>query len=217
MTTVSGITVKQATTYARKFYMALSSDHNAPATGFGTAVVVNLSKGPPPSNSFVAAVGPVSEIGSGWYQVVYSPTDTGTLGDLAVVCTHATADQTNFVDQVQTQIFPDLALQGLGGGTARALVSSPLIQGQSFTALFFLTQLGTSNPAPGLTVAGQRTFGVGGFTNVSGTILEVGGAGNGAGWYVFNGLAADSGAPQAGFKMTSLGANDTDFSLWFQP
>jgi hypothetical protein len=202
--------LKQSVAYARKFLMVLTSDHISPATGFGSGVTVKISQGP--SGAFGTAAGAVAEIANGWYQVSFTSADLAVLGDLAVNCTHATADPTDFCDQVQTQIFPDLQLS-----SGQVLVSSNLKQNAPFTALFLMTQVGTNSPAPGLTVNGQRAFGVGGFSPVAGAIAEVGGAGNGGGWYVFNGVSADSNNATAGYKMSAVGANDSDFSLWFQP
>ena len=205
--------LKAATSYSRKFRMVLNTDHVTGATG--KTVTVMLSKGPGAAGT--TAAGPVTELDStnlpGLYQVALTTVDTAITGDLGFDCTATGCDHTSFVEQVQGQVFTDLMIDGSG----RAYVTSNLRQNATFTALFFMTQLGSSNPAPGLTVTGQRTFGAGGFSNVSGTILEVGGAGLGAGWYVFNGTAADSAGACGGFKMTSLGANDTDFTLWFQP
>jgi hypothetical protein len=201
--------IKLGTQYSRKFLMVLSSDHITGATG--KTVTVNISKGA--GGAFGAAAGSVAEIANGWYQISLIGADTSTAGDLAYNCTASGCDPTDFVDQVQSQVFTDLAL-GSGG---RVLVASNLQQNSTFSALFFMTLTGTSNAAPGLTVTGQRTFGVGGFSPVSGLIAEVGGVGNGAGWYVFSGLAADSNNQVAGFRMSAATANDTDFTLWFQP
>jgi hypothetical protein len=211
--------IKQSTVYARKFLMVLSSDHINGATVAPGTITVMLSKGTGAAGT--VAGGAVTQLDGanlpGWYQVAFTAADTSVAGDLGVHCTAATCDPTDFIDQVQGQVFTDLLLTGGGTGTQTAVISSNLKQNQPFVALFFMTQLGTTNPLPGLTVSGQRTFGVAGFSNVTGPIAEVGGANNGGGWYVFNGAAADSNSPTAGFKMSASGANDSDFSLWFQP
>jgi hypothetical protein len=203
--------LKQSTAFVRPFYFGTT----------GQTVTVKLSKnsGSGTMTAWATAGGAVSEIGGagnglGWYSIALnSTTDTGTVGALAYNCTASSGGPVDFCDIVSTQVVSDFALDGSG----RVMVSSPLRQNTAFAALFFMTQLGSNNPAPGLTVAGQRAFGIAGFNNVTGGIAEVGGAGNGAGWYVFNGTAADSANAVAGFKMTATGANDSEFTLWFQP
>ncbi len=88
-------TLRLNTTYTRTFFMVLSSDHISPATGL--TVVVTLCKA---GAAFGAAAGAVTEVANGWYKVALTTVDTGTLGDLAFHCTSATADNTDFVDQV---------------------------------------------------------------------------------------------------------------------
>jgi hypothetical protein len=85
----------QSTAYTRMFLMVLSSDHVSPATGL--TVVVTLSKA---GGAFAAAGGTVTEVSSGWYKIALTTTDTNTLGDLAFHCAVATADNTDFVDQI---------------------------------------------------------------------------------------------------------------------
>jgi hypothetical protein len=205
---------KQSTIYTHQFLMVLSSDHISGATGKNASLVVKISKN---GAAGVTAGGTTAEVDPanlpGVYSIGWTMGDVGVLGSLALAATATGCDPTNEFHQVQAQIFPDLSLDSSG----RAFVTSNLKQNTAFTALFFMTQSGTSSPAPGLTVTGQRTFGVPGFSNVSGTIAEVGGAGNGAGWYVLSGAAADSNAACVGFKMSAVGANDSDFTLWFQP
>jgi hypothetical protein len=192
--------LKQSTIFVRSFFYGTTAQ----------TVAVSLSKN---GAAFAGAGGAVAEIANGWYSVTLNPTDTNTIGILAYHATAASGGPADFCDYVQSQILPDLALNPSG----QVLVSSNLKQNQPFSALFFMTQIGTTNPAPGLMVTGQRTFGVAGFSNVAGAVAECGGANNGGGWYVFSGLVADSANAVAGFKFSSPGANDTDFSLWFQP
>jgi hypothetical protein len=215
--------LKQSTVYSRKFVMISNTDHVSGKTGLGGAVTVWLFKGISGAggSSAQATNSPTGVIEldatnlPGQYQINLTNADVALLGDLSFHCTGAGADPTDFIDQVQTTVFTDLSISLANG---RVNVTSPLIQNQPFTALFFMTQASTNNALPGLTVTGQRTFGVAGFTNIGpGQIAEVGGSGNGGGWYVFNGIAADSNNPVVGFKMSAPGANDTDFSLWFQP
>ena len=210
--------LKVGTPYlARMFLLVQTSDHVTPKTGLGGAVTVYLSRAGAAGVHATNSGAGVTEVDAtnlpGIYAINLTAADTPNVGDLTFRCTGTGADPLTFIDQVQAQVFTDLQLNPSG----QVLVSSNLKQNAAFTALFLMTQTGSSNPAPGLTITGQRTFGAPGFSLVSGTILEVGGVGNGAGWYVLNGVAADSSAACAGFKMTALGANDSDFTLWFQP
>ena len=207
--TTNGIQLLVGAGYLRVFYFGTTGQ--ASNAGGNSSMVVHVSRN---GGAFVNSVNTALEIANGFYSVVLtSSTETALPGDLAFFVTATSGGPATWTDQVVTQLFSQLQLDP----SFRAYVPSNLRQNQPFTALFFMTQLGTSNPAPGLTVTGQRTFSSIGFSNVSGTILEVGGAGFGAGWYVFNGTAADSAGACGGFKMTSLGANDSDFTLWFQP
>jgi hypothetical protein len=212
---------KQAVPWTHQFLMVQdatgANPHVGGKTGLGAAVTIYLGKnGAAPV--LAANSGAVTEIGAsmpGVYAVVFSGgADLATAGSLSFYATGAGADPTNEFHRVDTNYLnTDLAINSSG----QVNVPSNVKQNTAFTALFFMTLVGTSNPAPGLTVTGQRTFGAAGFSNVSGTIAEVGGAGAGAGWYVLNGVAADSNAPCVGFKMTAIGANDSDFTIWTQP
>jgi hypothetical protein len=91
--------LKQSTAYTRTFLMVQSSDHVTGLTG--ASVSVSLSKA---GAAFAVAGGTVSEIGNGFYKIVLTTTDTGTLGDLAFHCTAAGADPTDFIDQVAANI-----------------------------------------------------------------------------------------------------------------
>ena len=77
------------------FLMVLASDHVTPATGLVPVVTISKAGG-----AFGGAAGAVSEVSSGWYKVAYTTADTGTVGDLAFHAAVATADNTDFVDQV---------------------------------------------------------------------------------------------------------------------
>jgi hypothetical protein len=209
--------IKVATAYTHMILMVDSTSHINGATGKVPSLAIKLSKN--------AAAGvpmngtPLVEVDAtnlpGVYALPFTAIDTNTLGSFAIAATATGCDPTNEVHRVVTQLPTDFSL----GASGRANVTSNLIQGQPFTALFFMTLSGTNNPAPGLTITGQRTFGAAGFSNISGTIQEVGfpAVGTGGGWYVLNGAAADSASATAGFKMSATGANDSDFTLWMQP
>lgn len=98
--------LKQSTVYTRTFLMVQTSDHISGITG--ATVTVNISKA---GATGAAAAGAVSEVDSthnpGLYKVALTTADTGTLGDLSFHCTATSADPTDFVDQVTTQILGD--------------------------------------------------------------------------------------------------------------
>jgi len=77
------------------FFMIDSTDHVSGKTGLSPSVSISKAGG-----SFASAGGTVSEVGSGWYKIALTTTDTNTLGDLAFQCTATGADPTSFVDQV---------------------------------------------------------------------------------------------------------------------
>jgi hypothetical protein len=94
--------LKQSTAYTRLFKMISALDHFSLKTGLAPSV--NLSKA---GAVFSAAAGTVTEVGSGWYKVALTSADTSTLGDLAFYITAATADDTDFCDQVVANILGD--------------------------------------------------------------------------------------------------------------
>src|SRR5437016_7700218 len=100
--------LKLSTTYTRLFFLVSSTDHVSAKTG--ASPTVNLSKA---GGSFAAAGGAVTEIGSGWYKIALTTTDTNTLGDLAFHITASGADDTDFVDQVVAIDLTDAAALGL--------------------------------------------------------------------------------------------------------
>jgi hypothetical protein len=207
--------IKVATAYTHMILMVDSTSHINGATGKVPSLAIKLSKNAAAGVSMNGT--PLVEVDAtnlpGVYALPFTAVDTNTLGSFAIAATATGCDPTNEVHRIVTQLPSDFSISASG----RANVTSNLQQNQPFTALFFMTQLGTTNPLPGLTVSGQRTFGVAGFSPVTGIITEVGGANNGGGWYVFSGAATDSASQTAGFKMSASGANDSDFSLWFQP
>lgn len=98
--------LKQSTTFTRTFMMIQTSDHISGITG--AAVTVKLSKA---GATGASAGGTVTEVDStnnpGLYKIALTTTDTNTLGDLAFHCTATSADPTDFIDQISTQILGD--------------------------------------------------------------------------------------------------------------
>lgn len=197
--------LKQSTSYARKFIMVLSSDHTTGATG--KTVAVELSKGAGAAGT--AAAGTVTELDStnlpGHYQVSFTAADTNTQGDLSVRCTAAGCDATDFIDQVQVQIFTDLQLDNTG----HAIVASNFKQNTAITIPFVMTISGV--PTPGLSVSGFRNFGSG-YSGIAGTITDLGNGG-----YKASLLAADTNNAFAFYRFTATGADDRDLSVVFTP
>lgn len=78
---------QSSTTYPINFLMVDSTDHVTGKTGL--TPTVTLSKN---GAAFGAALGAVSEIGSGWYSLAGNATDRNTLGELLVHAAAAGAD-----------------------------------------------------------------------------------------------------------------------------
>lgn len=88
----------QSTASRRVFKMVLSSDHFSPATGKTVAVTISKNGGAFANPS--AGATNATEIGSGWYFVDLSTTDTDTLGPLVVKGTAASCDDGSVADDV---------------------------------------------------------------------------------------------------------------------
>ncbi len=106
----------KSTAHNRLFLMVQSADHLTGLTG--AAPACNISKN---GAAFGAAAGAVTEIASGWYQVALNTTDTGTAGDLAFHITAASADPTDFVDQV---VDPTVVTLGVNAVQINAVATS---------------------------------------------------------------------------------------------
>ena len=108
--------------YTRLFKLIASSDHLSLLTG--ASPTVNLSKA---GAAFGAAGGSVAEVANGWYKVSLNTTDTNTAGDLAFYITAASADDTDFCDQVYDPAVANLGVNLVNWkGTA---VASPATAG----------------------------------------------------------------------------------------
>jgi hypothetical protein len=95
----------KSTTYSRLFKLVLAADHITKAPGLAPAVQISKA-----GAAFGAAAGVVTEVGVGWYAIALTAADTSTAGDLAFYVTAATADDTDFADQV---IDPTVARWGV--------------------------------------------------------------------------------------------------------
>lgn len=104
--------------YTRLFKLIASSDHLSKLTG--ASPTVNISKA---GAAFGAAAGTVTEVANGWYKVALTTADTGTAGDLAFYITAASADDTDFVDQV---LDPTVANYGVNVVQINAVSTSPV-------------------------------------------------------------------------------------------
>lgn len=199
--------LKQGTVYTRLFMMVQSANHISGITGASPVVYIskNGATGVLATNSPAIAVDNTNL--PGLYSIVLAAADVSALGDLGFAATASSADPTNWVDQVQSQIFPDIALQS-GSGTMRALIANNLTQDTALNSFLFpMTSAVTGALLPGLTVTVQRTLGSGGFSNCANTpATEVGGAGA-TGIYYINLANSDVNAGTVGLLCTATGAN----------
>ena len=176
----------------------------------GQTVTVTISKN---GLGFGATANSPTEIANGWYLLQLAASDVATPGMLSYHATASSGGPADWQDFVQSNIFTDLSINING----QVGVTSNVKQNTAFPVLFFMTLLSTGAAAPGLTPTGVRTFGGGGFAPIGGLISEVGGAGNGAGWYVASLTASDTNAAAIGLKFSATTCNDTNISLWTQP
>lgn len=192
--------LKQNVSYKRTFLMVESADHVTGLTG--ATVTVALSKN---GGSFATAAGSVTEIGNGLYYIALTSIDTNTSGDLAFHCTATSGDPTDFVDQVQAQVFTDLQLNASG----RALIANNLQQDTALNGFVFpMTSASTGALMTGLTVTAQRTLGSGGFSPCANSVTEIGG-----GFYTINLASTDLNAATVGLLFTASGANSLPVPL----
>ena len=87
--------VKQSASKVVPFFMVDSANHISPKTGLSPSVQISKAGG-----TFATAGGTVAEIGSGWYKITLSSTDTDTLGALAFHITASGADSVDFTIQI---------------------------------------------------------------------------------------------------------------------
>lgn len=198
--------LKQSTAYIRTFLMVQSADHVSALTG--AAPVVKLSKAG--AAAVTATNSPATEIDStnapGWYKISLTTTDTNTLGELAYHCTAASGDPTDFVDQVQVQVFTDVVLDANGNVS----IASSIKKNQTAILPFVMTQSGV--PTAGLTVTAQRSLGGAGFAPCANAVTDTGN-----GTYVINLAATDTNAAVIMFRFTAVNSDDRDIVVYTQP
>ena len=198
--------LKQGFGYNRLFWMVTSASHYLPLTGAAPAVL--LSKA---GAAFGAAAGAVTEVSGshGFYQVALTAVDTNTGGDLAYYITAASGDAVFMVDQVQSQIFPDLSLNASGyANIASNIKQNAICNG----FMFIMTNNVTHAPQTGLTVTAQRSLGGAGFAPCLNPVTELS---NGV--YVINLGAVDTNANNIMYRFTASGADDLDMLIVTQP
>jgi hypothetical protein len=169
--------IKVSTARNRSFLMVQSSDHISALTG--ATVTALISKN---GAAFAAPGGAVTEIGSGWYNIALTTTDTNTFGDLDFHCTATSADPNDFQDQVIAVDFTDAVRLGLSalpnvaasanGGLPTVGAQVPNANAGASSGLHINgTNAGTTTFA-GMTVTGGITANIAG--NLSGTVGSAG-------------------------------------------
>lgn len=142
----------QSTAYNRSFLMVQSSDHITGITG--ATVTVTISKN---GAALAAPGGAVTQIGSGWYYIALTTTDTNTLGDLVFHCTATSADPTDFSDQVTAGGSANVTAINGSSLAAQALAQSTqsICWGTCSGGTTTTAVVSTLNNPSSLTVAGQ--------------------------------------------------------------
>lgn len=169
--------------------MVLSSDHITGATGLSPLPVVQLSKD---SAAFAPAIGTVSEIGFGWYNVALTVADTNTLGDLDYHGSAATADPTDWGDQVIMNVVS---------------INQPL---NNFS--FPMFSLTTNLLLPGLTLSASRSIDSGPFAPCTNLPTPIGVSGI----YSINLSASDLNGTVISLLFQGVGAIDNPITLLTQ-
>ncbi len=192
----SGIILKAGVSYNRLMFFGTTAQ----------TLTVNLSKA---GAAFAAGAGSVTEIANGWYKYGLTGGDTNTPGDLAYHVTASSGGPLDFADQVQSQIFTDLALNANG----QALIGSNIKQGQPWNGFMFVMTVGNPPvPTAGLTVTAQRNLAGAGFSPCANSPTD-----QGNGIYSINFAGSDTNAAFVIFRFTASGANDLDYLAITQP
>jgi hypothetical protein len=200
--------LKQSTAYNRIFGLFTSAGVGVT----GATVTVNLSQA---GAAFYNPSGTVTQIGLGYYFIPLNTGDTSALGDLAWQITSTggsgTSVPTNFVDQVQVRIFPDLNMtaNGFVGITSSLKINQQLVGFQ-----FLMTNATTNAPMTGLggSITATRSLGGAGFGPCANTATEVG---NGV--YAITLAAADLNNVSVALRFIAPGANDNVLVVITQP
>lgn len=196
--------LKQSVAYSRSFSMVTSASHYLPLTG--ATPVVNLSKA---GAAFVVADGAISQIANGFYKILLSANDVGTLGDLAYYITATSGDAVFMVDQVQVNLVSDISLDANG----RVNISSNIRKNAALNGFTFVMTNSTTHAAQsGLTITAQRSLGGAGFAPCANAVSELSN-----GCYVINLSASDLNANTVLLRFTAAGADDLDIELLTQP
>ena len=120
--------LKQLTSYVREFLMVQSSDHITGLTAASPKLNLSMAGAPFASTNAV-----IAEIGNGYYKASLTSTDTRTLGDLGLHFTAASADPTDFIDQVRANILGDTLPASIAGTVTAGTVLDKLGYGLAGT------------------------------------------------------------------------------------
>jgi hypothetical protein len=201
--------LKQSTNYVRTFMMVQTSDHIGGLTGASPAVRISKAG----NTGALAANSPATEVDAtnnpGLYKITLTIVDTNTLGELGFHCTAASGDPTDFIDQVQTQIFTDLSFDATGNMN----VTSNVKKNTAHPGFMFIMTAGSpGTPTGSLAVTGFRALDRGAFAPLSNPISEMAN-----GWYGVDLTAADTNGNNVALRFIAAGANDTNLGFITQP
>jgi hypothetical protein len=226
--------LKQSTAYTRMFLLVQSSDHITGLTG--ATPVVKLSKA---GGAGAAAGGTITEVDAtnmpGWYKIALTTTDTNTLGELAYHCTAASADPTDFADQVSAVSLSDLLFDANGflkvdveawhdilvsdlpanffalsiDSSGSIAVQSNVKKNQACAGFTFtMIDATTKEPSTGLAITATRRQDGGAATLCDNSVVELAN-----GIYAIDFTANDMNANKITFRFTAAGADDTVVEL----
>jgi len=197
--------LKQSTVIRRPFLLVQSADHITGLTGATPTVTISKN-----GAALASPGGTVTEIGSGWYYISYTGTDTNTLGPLVAHVTAASADPSDFYDDVQTHILSDFAIDANGNVS----ITSNIKQNTAATIEFPMVSTTTGQLATGLTVTAQRSLAGAGFAPCANAVTEIATA---SGVYSLVLAAADTNAVSVVLLLTATNANPVVYQFNTQP
>jgi hypothetical protein len=199
--------LRQSAAYTRLFLLVQSADH---ITGLTAATpTVQLSKA---GAGFAGAAGTVTEIGSGWYKIALTSGDTANIGELAYHITAASADPTDFVDQITTfglDIFPaNFSILNIDS-TGSVAVQSNVKKNQACPGFTFtMINATTKEPQSALSVTATRRQDAGAELLCDNTVVELAN-----GIYKIDLTANDQNANKITYRFQGAGADDTVIEL----